>query len=156
MSKLISMISILVVVLFAASSCDRDVIFEENIKIPGEQWHKDSLVYLTTEIKDTVELYNIYLNLRHSTEYDYKNLYLFFETVLPNGQVIRDTVECILANRAGKWLGQGHGRIKSHKFHFREDIWFPYKGEYVFVMQQAMREETLNGITDVGIRIERK
>ncbi len=149
--------SIISVLLFAVVfiSCDKNVIFEENVKIPGEKWHKDSIVELSTSINDTINLYDIYLNLRHNTEYEYRNFYLFFETHLPNGMVVRDTLECILADKSGKWHGKGFGRIKSNRFHFRENVWFPSEGKYEFRIEQAMREDELNGIVDIGVRIEK-
>lgn len=138
------------------TACDRNVVFEKNLKIPSETWHQDSILKLSTEISDTIQLYDIYLNLRHSTQYGYRNFYLFFETIMPDGNIVRDTLECLLADRTGKWHGSGFGRIKTNSFLFRESVWFPQEGIYHFRMEQAMREETLEGIIDVGLRIERK
>jgi gliding motility-associated lipoprotein GldH len=147
---------ILLAILFAFASCDTHVVFESNKKIIDESWNKNEIVIFETEINDTTELYNIFLNLRHSTQYSYRNFYLFFETEMPDGKIVRDTLECILADKAGKWTGSGFGRIKSHRFHFRENVWFPRKGKYVFRLEQAMRKDVLEGIVDVGVRIEKK
>ncbi len=156
MKNVVKFIFFVIVPLCFCAACDTHVLFEKNIKINGEKWHMDSVVVFQTEIQDTTELYNIYLNIRHSTSYEYRNFYLFFETVMPDGIMVRDTLECFLADKSGKWQGKGFGRVKSNRFHFRENVWFPRKGKYEFRLEQAMREEVLKGIIDIGVRIEKK
>jgi gliding motility-associated lipoprotein GldH len=81
---------------------------------------------------------------------------LFLNIEFPDGTTLRDTIECILAQRNGQWSGKGFGKIRSNSFLFRTNVWFPQPGNYVFRMEQAMRTELLEGIADIGLRIERK
>ncbi len=137
-------------------SCEPNLVYEKNDSIQDEKWHYRDKVEFKVEITDTVNMHNIHINVRNSVDYNYMNLYMFLNTEFPDGRIVRDTLECILADRRGEWLGDGFGRIKSHQFLFRENTFFPQKGEYIFRFEQAMREEVLEGITDIGIRIERK
>ncbi len=138
------------------SGCNENIIFEKSQNIPSEGWHKEEAIEFEKEIRDTTRLHDIFLNVRNNHEYPYSNLYVFFHTVFPDGTIYKDTIEMILADRQGQWTGKGFGKIKSNSFHFRKDVWFPLEGQYTFTIQQAMREEHLRGITDIGIRIERK
>jgi gliding motility-associated lipoprotein GldH len=138
------------------SSCDQSVVFEKNQPIPSEGWHYRDIVSFEAEVNDTTSLHNLYINVRNTTDYGYSNFYLFLNIEFPDGTTLRDTIECILAQRNGQWSGKGFGKIRSNSFLFRTNVWFPQPGNYVFRMEQAMRTELLEGIADIGLRIERK
>ena len=106
-------------------------------------------------MKDTTSFFDFYLKLRHNTDYKYNNVYFFVNTTFPDQQSARDTVEFILADKEGKWHGKGFGTIKDLKILLKKDVRFPIPGMYVFEFEQAMREEHLVGIMDIGISIEK-
>ncbi len=81
-------------------------------------------------------------------------MYLFITTELPNQQVIKDTLECVLADPSGKWLGKGFGNIWSNKIVYRKNVRFPYTGHYKIILEQAMRDDELKYILDAGVRLE--
>lgn len=137
-------------------ACNSGVVFEKNKSIDAEGWYYEDVVSFSHSFKDTTQLYDIFLNVRNNNEYPYRNFIVFFETEFPDGRIFRDTIEAVLADRAGNWTGKGFGNIKTNSYHFRRNVWFPLEGEYFFRIEQAMREEYLKGITDIGIRIERK
>ncbi len=92
--------------------------------------------------------------------YPYANLYMFVTTHFPNGEMHRDTVECVLADNSG-WLGSGLGDIWDNQILYRRGIRIPIPGKYVFSYEQAQRSgehafiENLPFIMDVGLRIEK-
>ncbi len=53
------------------------------------------------DITDTISLHNIYLQVRHTVEYPMSNLYMFVHVKGPSGQLLKDTVNLILANPDG-------------------------------------------------------
>lgn len=146
----------LLTILGSLAACSENIVFEENQPINPRGWMVDDILVFEHELKDTTALHDIFLNVRNNTHYPYSNLYVFFQTRFPDGRVFRDTVEMTLADKQGKWTGKGFGKIKSNSFHFRKDVWFPIEGVYEFSIQHAMREEVLEGITDMGLRIEKK
>ncbi len=137
-------------------SCADHVVFHNTKPVDAEAWHMEDTVRFEVPIDDTLSLHELYLDVRNTTDYAYSNLFLFMDIEFPDGRVLRDTLECILAARDGSWTGKGFGRIKSNRFLFRDDAWFPDKGVYAFKVSQGMRYEKLSGISDIGIRIERK
>jgi gliding motility-associated lipoprotein GldH len=137
-------------------SCSNNLVFDSNTSLPADGWHKDNMVVFEVEINDTVNIHDLYVNVRNSISYQNSNLFLFLDIDFPDGKQVRDTLECIIAEKSGKWTGKGFGRIKSNQFLFRTDAWFPKMGVYRFTFQQAMRNSNIEGITDIGLSIERK
>ena len=83
-------------------------------------------------------------------------IYLFFlTTVFPDGNSLRDTIDCPLADYQGKWLGKGFGGVYDNRIIYMQRRRFPKPSEYKIILEQAMRVEDLPGITSVGIRIEK-
>jgi gliding motility-associated lipoprotein GldH len=72
-----------------------------------------------------------------------------------------DTVELILANKEGMWLGSGIGDVREFEFNYQNSKIFNKKGNYSFKIEQAMRYgmaekiPVLNNILAVGLSIEK-
>ncbi len=146
----------LVVSTLSWASCQGPVVYEEHQALPAEGWPQDQKLVFQAEITDTASLHELYLDIRNTTGYSYRNLFLFLDITFPEGTILRDTIEATLAQPSGKWIGKGFGAIKTNRFLFRDQVWFPHQGTYTFILQHGMREPTLKGISDIGIRIERK
>jgi gliding motility-associated lipoprotein GldH len=140
---------------FFIVSCNPSKVFEQNERIVGAKWNKNSKILFNYQVLDTVSPCNLYINIRHIGLYQYSNLYLFVYTKAPNGKQMKDTVEVILADNKGKWKGKGIGDLSDIRVVYKKNICFGLSGKYQFEIQQAMRDETLESITDVGLRIEK-
>lgn len=141
--------------LLILSGCDNKRVFEENQEVVKGLWNARQPLVFQATITDTVSPHNVFLNLRNAGTYPFSNIFLFINTTLPGGQLDRDTVEIMLANPEGKWLGKGLGDIWDNQILFKQQVRFPRAGEYRFEITQAMRLDPLPGIMDGGIRIER-
>jgi gliding motility-associated lipoprotein GldH len=138
------------------SSCDPNRIYEENKDIPEMLWHKDSIMKFEVEISDAQAKYNLYINVRNAGSYQFSNIYMFVDIAFPDGTINRDTVEGILADEKGQWLGNGLGDIWDNQIPFKNAVRFPLAGKYIFKIEQAMRAEQLSDIMDVGLRVEKE
>ncbi len=141
--------------LFWIACTDNSTLFEENKTIQDANWDAEKVFKFETEIPDTSNGYNVYLNLRNAGNYPYSNVFLFVNTYFPNGTIDKDTVEIMLASPEGKWMGRGLGDIWDNRILFKRNVTFPGKGKYRFEISQAMRLNPLPGITDAGMRIEK-
>jgi gliding motility-associated lipoprotein GldH len=130
-------------------------VFEENTAIKNNKWNIKQVVKYSVNIQDTVSKHNLYINIRNGGAYEYSNLYLFIRTRLPNKKIITDTLECILADNQGRWLGRGTGQVLDNRIPFKKNVQFKDTGNYIFEIEQAMRLEELPEIYDVGLRIEK-
>jgi len=145
---------IILVLLTGIASCDKNRIYEAYVNIPNERWHVDHPVQFSPEIVDTFAIYNIYVNIRNTSNYDYNNLFLFLKTTSPAGDYIQDTLEMQLADAQGDWLGRGLSNVFFNRALYKRNVRFPVPGTYTFEMIHGMRSEELEGIRDVGLRIE--
>jgi gliding motility-associated lipoprotein GldH len=141
--------------IFLTTSCSNDAHYEEFREIDSEAWHMDDTKEYIVDINDTTAAYRLIFTIRNTTDYAYSNLYMFFNIVKPDESIVRDTIECLLADRYGHWLGKGVGKIRENRFLIKENHIFTDAGEYKFTLEQAMRDEVLEGIADVGLRIEK-
>ena len=136
------------------TGCKFHSIFEKSADIPQSRWSKNLKINFEVPVTDTLNGYNILISLRNNNEYPYSNCYLYVNTISPKGINIHDTVEFTLADDNGKWLGHGFGGVWSTEF-YKKNIRFPVKGVYKIEVVHAMRDEPLNGIMDVSMRIEK-
>jgi gliding motility-associated lipoprotein GldH len=136
-------------------SCDSKRVYENNVSIENQIWNNKNKIQFTVDITDTQSLHNVYVNIRNAGDYTYSNIYLFLKTYYPKHAISVDTLECILADPNGKWLGNGSGDIWDNQILFKKNVKFKEKGIYTFEYEQAMRVEQLPQILDVGLRIEK-
>ena len=141
--------------LLLLASCSGGAIYDEYNEVPESGWYKNDNARLDCNIDDTLSNYKFILSLRHSINYKFSNLFLFMSTTYPNGNIGRDTIELVLADKTGKWHGNGWGDIRDVSVPLIGNMRFPLKGNYTFELQQAMRTDTLKGIENIGIRIEK-
>ncbi|MDR1698491.1 MAG: gliding motility lipoprotein GldH [Prevotellaceae bacterium] len=135
-------------------SCTSNIVYQENITLK-DAWHQDSLATFDVNMTDTVGAYNIFIDLRNDNRYPYQNLWLFVSSVSPDSIARTDTLETVLAGNDGQWIGRGFGSNYDLALFYMQDIQFPETGTYRFSIGQGMRDEQLEGITGVGLRIEK-
>jgi len=145
------------------SSCDSNTIFDEYQSV-SNQWHKDKIMSFNVSSPDTINNYNLYVNLRNTNDYKYSNLFLIIEMNYPNGKAITDTLEYKMTEADGKLLGVGFSDIKENKLWYKgynKPFLFSESGDYKINIQHAMRKNgavngviNLEGITDIGFKIE--
>jgi gliding motility-associated lipoprotein GldH len=137
-------------------SCKTIDLYEKSVVIPGHSWKSDFKPSFTFTIKDTTFLYQLFLILRHNDKYNYNNIYIKLYAKLPGGdstnKIMRDLT---LATNEKGWLANGMDDIYEHRIKLGEPE--PLKaGNYIFTVEQIMREDPLKNVLNVGIRIEKK
>lgn len=141
-------------------SCDKKRVYDE-YKSVGNSWDKDSIVTFNLPELDSTKRYNLFVNLRANNDYKFNNLFLIVALELPNGFTKVDTLEYQMADPDGTLLGNGFSDIKESKLFYKENVRF--RSKYKVHIKQAVREngkvpgvKDLDGITEVGFRIEKK
>jgi gliding motility-associated lipoprotein GldH len=140
-------------------ACGKGVVFQADAPIPDERWVNTYKPEFTFDVTDTVTEHDVYIDIRHTGDYDFSDLWLFSTINGPGLKPVRDTAMCVLARPTGEWLGKGLGFIFSDRFEAHV-LWkvgnrFPRTGRYTIQLEQAMRVDTLAGIIDVGVSVER-
>lgn len=144
---------VIICLCFICFSCNEPtIVYEQYQVIENALWEKDKEYYFTFEITDTSVTYDLELEVRNNNLYPYQNLWLFCSEELPIGPLQKDTVEFMLADDYGKWLGRGISLFQSC-IPIRKNYTFPSKGQYTFSFRQGMRNDALPGIQEIGFRV---
>ncbi|HEY0899717.1 MAG TPA: gliding motility lipoprotein GldH [Sphingobacteriaceae bacterium] len=142
---------------FVLTSCgNSNAIVDTNQEIKGRNWSYISRVKVPVQIENTGVDYSIWINLRHTSEYKYSNIFLLVHQTGPDGKRKTERKEFKLAKPDGEWLGSGSGNLYSYQLLYKENYRFPAKGKYVFELEQNMRDNPLKNISDVGLRVEKE
>jgi gliding motility-associated lipoprotein GldH len=149
-------IVVILLLALAVASCTSIDLFEKEASIPSQQWFYNNVPTFSFTITDTASLYNLYIVLRHTDAYNYSNVWLRLGSSGPADAPHFQNINLVLANDANGWEGSGTDDI----FEVRKNITpgpVPFKkpGLYSFSIAQIMRENPLNHILNVGLRVEK-
>jgi gliding motility-associated lipoprotein GldH len=145
----------LVLVILFLASCDTAKIYDEYQHVPSEGWLTSNSIDFEIEIEENEgTLVDYLIGLRNNNDYLYSNIFIFADIESPSGIHQRDTLQYLLAEPSGKWIGAGVGAIKHNLFKFKEEQSLE-TGLYKIKLSHGMRNEVLVGIEDLGFRIER-
>jgi gliding motility-associated lipoprotein GldH len=136
-------------------SCGRDVVFTDSVAIPESTWTLNEKPSFEVQITDTIVANNVSFLIRTGSDYPFRNIFIFVKTVLPDGKILTDTVQYNLADEKGNWYGRGFGDIHSLSLPYKSNIYFPLNGKYLFEIQHGMRIEDLEGVYDIGLKVEK-
>jgi gliding motility-associated lipoprotein GldH len=138
------------------TSCqDTHTIVDNNFEIAGRNWSYTEKVQVPVLVQQPDLSYNLYVNLRITAKYKYSNIFLLIHTTAPDGKKTTERKEFRLALPDGEWLGSGSGNLYSYQILFKENYKFPAKGKYLIELEQNMRDNPLDYVTDAGIRVEK-
>lgn len=150
-----SLFLILIILIAFLTSCNQNRVYSKMQDMENAAWDQSNILNYSFTVQDTVHAHNLYFNVRHSSKYNYQNLYLFIETTSPEGYSLKDTFEIMLADEKGRWYGKGWGDLHEVKTPYKKNVRFPHSGTYTIEIQQAMRTKKLQHITDFGVQIEK-
>lgn len=125
------------------------------MKSIDNKWNKKTEQKFNLEISDPQNPKNIIFVVRNNNEYPYSNIRFIVNFKNPKSKISQvDTLNYILSKPNGEWLGTGFGEVKETLFQYKTNYNFPEKGTYEVGVMQAMRNENLPGIEDIGIKVE--
>lgn len=152
--------SILILIFCNFTSCGDS----KSIRIDKEilnGWNLEESIKL--EINDTIDFSsNIFFHIRNNNDYPFSNIFLI-ASLKSNQKVYEtDTLEYMMANNRGEWLGKGFSSIKESKLLWKRN-WKPnFSPPYLFEIKQANRkigqikgDKKLFGILSFGLSIEK-
>ena len=94
--------------------------------------------------------------IRHSDAYNFNNIWIR-ATVEQPGQPVKKTqqYDLPLANNEKGWFGTAMDDIYETRVLIQPQTRFSKAGDYHFTLEQVMREDPLQHILNVGIRVEK-
>ncbi len=147
------------IVLFLVSSflfaCKYKVgFYEKTVVVPNHAWASSFRPTFTFEITDTTTSYNIYVITRHTDAYHYNNMWIEFTSIAPASVAETQKLNLKLGDNA-KWLGSSMDDIVEHRILVNRNPVKLKSGKYIFTLQNIMREDPLEEVMNVGIRVSK-
>jgi gliding motility-associated lipoprotein GldH len=155
--KGLNLLAVAILVCIMAVSCQKIDLYEKNVTIPRHEWSSSFKPQFKFDITDTSAAYDIFIVLRHNEKYSWNNIWLELATQIPGDTAVRkEKYELGLANNKG-WLGVAMDDIYEQRVRItpRDGVALK-KGEYVFTIGHVMRENPLQNIMNIGLRVEKK
>jgi gliding motility-associated lipoprotein GldH len=136
-------------------ACKEIALYERQINIPGGSWESGKKLSYSFEIPDSMVSYYLMASIRHTSLYPYRNIWLRLGLQQPGTDSIsyQDFDVPLAGNHA--WLGAGMNDVYDRRVRlFNQPVRFQKTGKAIFTLEHIMREESLDGILQAGIRIE--
>ena len=138
-----------------ASSCTSIDLYEKNISTPNQEWKSGFKPEFSFIIKDTAAQYQVYFIIRHTEKYNYNNIWINLYSQPPGDTLHKAPYELQLANNEKGWLASGMDDIYEHRLKLTDAVNLR-AGEYKLRLENIMREDPLQHVLNVGLRIEKK
>lgn len=119
---------------------------KEMVLIDDASLNWDDTVSFQFTIKDTTSLYNLFLEVDHSTGIPFQNVYFKVRTYVDDQAIQEQVVSLELANAKGYWLGDCNDDVCLRKIPFIVRTSFEQLGTYTIELQQYTRDSVLVGI----------
>ncbi len=144
----------LLLVIVALFGCGEKPLFEKVYSFDDRVWTLEQKPEFKIEVTDTTALYDISLTLRTTTDYKFNNLWIFLKTTLPDGQSERLPFQIRISNEDGSWVGNKTGSVVETSLDFPARK-LPIKGEYSFIVEQAVTQSMVDEVLDIGLRAKK-
>lgn len=139
--------------LLILAACGPKYAIKKTYNLPDNQWtYADSLRF-EFDIQDTTTLYNLLLDVKHTTDFGFQNLYTRIHTQFPNGTRLSKPVSLELADQAGVWQGNCNSKTCTIEIPIQEGAYFNQPGHYIITVEQFMRDSIINGVQDVTLKV---
>ena len=136
-------------------SCNKNEVYYKFIPISQSKWDKSNKVCFNVDSinMNPGKIYNIDIELSHNLSYEYETLWLYIDQTLQDSISVRDTLECLLTDKNGKWLGRGNGPLRHISFSYKKEIALDTEKQSQICIVHAMQDLQLKGVEKIGLKI---
>ncbi len=133
-------------------SCTEQPFYEKVYSFKNNEWVQRVKPSFTIDVKDINIEYNFVITLRTTTDYKFSNLWIYMNTVTPDGTKAREPFQIAVTNPDGSWAGIKTGTIVELPLQFNKRK-LPKKGKYTFTLEQGITESKIDEVLDIGLRV---
>lgn len=138
-------------------SCDNARVYQQQVDFPEKAWLINNRPRFDFEIKNHTQNYNIYYTVRNSLEFPYSRMFVNYSLQDSSGIEIRKNLlsAYLFDQKTGRPEGDsGLGDLFDHRFPIVTDFHFDKPGIYSITLEQFNRQDTLQGVLAIGVRVE--
>ncbi|HMY23416.1 MAG TPA: gliding motility lipoprotein GldH [Chitinophagales bacterium] len=148
-------IFIFLIVLFILSACEQKHVYNKYESVDTKAWKATDTLSFPINIDTENKSYQYAISVRYSNDYEFSNIWL--KVSIKGNQI--DTsfrYEIPLFKNDGKPYGENSGSLFTQTIPLKTNLPLYQKGDYTFTVVQLMRKDPLNGISDIGIIVDKK
>lgn len=144
-----------IAILCCMVSCNKGEVYYKFKPIPNIEWDKQQEVcfLLDSLLATPSDNYAISVEISHNINYQYKNLSLLLEQSVGDSILLKDTVECILVDDRGRWVGSGNGATRQLSIQYKTNFKIDTALHNEICVRHTMQDLQLKGIEKIGLRI---
>ena len=145
-------LGLLIFALFVSCNSSSEEVIMNSV---NGKWNRKTTQKYNLNVSDNQNPKNIIFVVRNNNDYPYSNIRFIVDFKdLQTKKTETDTLNYILAKPNGEWLGTGFGDTKETLFLYKVNYRFPKNGKYEINIKQAMRNDNLAGVEDLGVKVE--
>jgi gliding motility-associated lipoprotein GldH len=135
------------------SACGKSNLCDKKYDFPQQIWAYQDTLNFGFEVKDTMVLYDLVLNINHRSDYAYRNIYTKIYTKFPDNQRIQQVLSLDVSDPTGKSAGNCSGGDCSVEVVLQPNAFFNKVGKHQLTLAQFMRTDSLKGIKNIAFRV---
>lgn len=141
--------------MLSAMSCETGGLYEQTVPFPKHAWASGQVPEFAFDITDTSSFHRIMFVLRHTDGYAFNNIWIGVESMSPGDSVFFQQRFDLPLTRGDRWSGSAMDDIREHRIlMYREPVKFSRTGRYRVRLHQQMRQDPLQHVLNVGLRVE--
>ncbi|MBS3915805.1 MAG: gliding motility lipoprotein GldH [Bacteroidetes bacterium] len=144
-------IAVAAVLMAWGCSTNKNVLLDEFKEVGTEKWSWNDARTFTFTVTEADYLYNLDCSLRITGNYKYSNIWLIYQLEGPEGST-KQQFQITLSDNTGKWLGKGNNNLISYKQNMVSGLKLK-PGKYTLKFNQNMRDENLEAVSDIGLKV---
>ena len=148
-------ISILIIG-FVCLSCEKREAYYRFSELQKDMWSKLDTIYFDIDSLSVLPNvpYDVTVELVNNSDYPYQNIWLYILDDFESYNFTLEEKQYELADKLGKWHGSGFGSLYQLPLLYKKDVVFREKRNYRLKVVHGMRDEPLQGIEKIGLKIE--
>ena len=144
----------LIVLIGMLASCTEALFYDKVYSFKDQEWTQRVKPSFVVDIKEADKEYAFIINLRTTTNYKYSDLWIYMNTITPDGKKVREPFKISITNPDGSWAGIKTGTIVQNQLQFGKSK-LPMKGKYTFTLEQGITNSKIDEVLDIGLSVKR-
>jgi gliding motility-associated lipoprotein GldH len=154
MKKLFSLLSFA----FLLVACDQEKVYHAYVDFEERIWLVNKVPQFTFAIEDTTQTYDVFCNIRNTTQYPWSRIFIQYTLSDTLGHVQEDRLlqDHLFDAKTGEPHGTSAlGDLYDHDIPVLKNYKFSNAGPHRIRFEQKMRMDSLTGIVSLGLEVRR-
>lgn len=139
--------------IFCFASCQEPFLYKNTIRLK-EKWSYTDSIRFEIPITDTTKLYELSLDIEHTKDYPFQNIYTYFDMQYPSGVHNSRVVNIDFAAQTGEWYGKCVSQTCLLSVILQQTAYFNELGTHVVTIRQFTRQEELMGMHSLTFKVK--